>query len=314
MDAVLPDWFSESAVRAAVASVVGLVAVGVIVKVLTWLYRALLRRCVGKELGVRIHRGFRVSRAKTHRDIGAFLLAYPTWRYAKKDGTRDRRRSDNAVINHWSVLEVGRWRINCQDVFALYDLVLAVRGAGVVVAESAHEQRKREATSSSRRARHNAVSIDSLISAFASRPTDFERFCADLFRSFGFRVETTPPVRDGGVDLRMSREGWTYIVECKCYDRSHRVGRPVIQKLQGANAVEMADRMVVVTTSAFSQDAIDYAGQVGAELIDGDHLIAMCSRAWGNALPPSIMPDRTVALSADDLLTGFPADLRHSYS
>ena len=135
MDAVLPDWFSESAVRAAVASVVGLVAVGVIVKALTWLYRALLRRCVGKELGVRIHRGFRVRRAKTHRDIGAFLLAYPTWRYAKKDGTRDRRRSDNAVINHWSVLEVGRWRISCQDVFALYDLVLAVRGAGVVVAQ-----------------------------------------------------------------------------------------------------------------------------------------------------------------------------------
>ena len=76
-------------------------------------------------------------------------------------------------------------------------------------------------------------------------------------------------MRDGGIDLRMSREGRTYIVECKCYDRSHRAGRPVAQKLQGANAVERAGRMVVVTTSAFSQDAIDYAGQVGAELIDG---------------------------------------------
>ena len=70
-------------VRAAAASLVGLVAVTMVVKILVRLYRAL-------------------------------LLAYP-WRYAKKDGTRDRRR-----------------------------------------------------------ARHDAVSIDGLISALASRPTDFD--------------------------------------------------------------------------------------------------------------------------------------------
>lgn len=114
-------------------------------------------------------------------------------------------------------------------------------------------------------------------------------------------------MRDGGIDLRMSREGRTYIVECKCYDRFHRAGRPVAQKLQGANAVERAGRMVVVTTSTFSPRTRSTRGP-GGRRAHRRRLITMCRRAWGDTLPPSIQPGRAVALSVDDLLTGFPAD------
>ena len=103
------------------------------------------------------------------------------------------------------------------------------------------------------------MSLAGLVAALASRPTGFEPFCADPLRACGFQAEIALPARDGGTDLRTSWQGRTHVVECKCYNRSHRVGGPVIQKLQGAGTVERADRMAVVATSAFSQDALDYA-------------------------------------------------------
>ena len=108
-------------------------------------------------------------------------------------------------------------------------------------------------------------------------------------------------MRDGGIDLRMSREGRTYIVECKCYDRSHRAGRPVAQKLQGANAVERAGRMVVVTTSTFSPRTRSTRGP-GGRRAHRRRLITMCRRAWGDTLPQQTILDPNA-----DLLDSYPA-------
>ncbi len=306
----LSSLLSLPLVRLAATVCAGLVAAVILARVLVWAVRAWRRHRVATWLRVPVPRKFRVRRAPEHREVGAFLLHYPTWRYAKKDRTRDRRRRDNRVVNHWSVLEIGPWRIMCRDVFAMYDLVLAVRRAGTPVAMSEHEVLKARSVGEQLRTRQRDVTIDGLVAAFAQRPSDFEPFCADLFRAVGYRAQVTAATNDGGVDLRLQRDGRTTIVECKCYGRSHTVGRPVLQKLHGANAVEHADAMMVVTTSTFTSGAVEFARQTGIELVDGDRLISMVRQAWGHVLPPEVCPATDVTLTRQELLTGFPPDMR----
>ena len=299
----------EQAIDLGVRALAVITVLTVAWQVLRYVYRGYLRSRASADLGVALGRRFRVRRSRPYRQTGAFTLAYPRWRYANKDATRDRRRSDNRVIRRQSVLEVHRWRILCGSVFVMYDLVLRLRAAGVPVELSDHEQVKARVTGSRAAARASATSIDGLLASFSTRPTDFEPFCADLFRAHGFQAEVTPPSRDGGIDLRLWKDGLSYVVECKCYDRSHTVGRPVVQKLRGANTVEGADRMMVVTTSRFTRDAVTYAQQAGVQLVDGEHLVRLCHEAWGTSLPAA--PD--VALTREEILTGFPQDMPARY-
>ena len=94
------------------------------------------------EIGLSIPRGFRVKPARAFREVGAFLLDYPHWRVAKKDGTRDLRCRDNAVVRGLSVLEIGRWRLVSRSVVRLYDFVIALRGMGHKIAFSNEEAEK----------------------------------------------------------------------------------------------------------------------------------------------------------------------------
>ena len=57
--------------------------------------------------------------------------------------------------------------------------------------------------------------------------------------------------------------------ECKCYSINHKVGRPSIQKVVGANNVVLADHVIFITTSDYSAAAISYAKEAGVELING---------------------------------------------
>ena len=73
------------------------------------------------DVGVRIPMGFRVKPAKINRETGAFILVYPRWQKANKDGTRNYRYRDNAVVKGFSVLELGRWRFASRSVLQFYE-------------------------------------------------------------------------------------------------------------------------------------------------------------------------------------------------
>ncbi|WP_195634996.1 restriction endonuclease [Blautia massiliensis (ex Durand et al. 2017)] len=60
-----------------------------------------------------------------------------------------------------------------------------------------------------------------------------------------------------------------------CYSIGHKVGRPNIQKLVGANNVVLADKMIFITTSDFSGVAISYAEEVEVKLINGNKLMEL---------------------------------------
>ncbi len=274
--------------------------------------RAGIRRLRAEtEIGLSIPRGFRVKPARAFREVGAFLLDYPHWRVAKKDGTRDLRCRDNAVVRGLSVLEIGRWRLVSRSVVRLYDFVIALRGMGHKIAFSNEEAEKFNRINGQAQLRWTGEASDGLYRRFSGDPTQFEQFCAKLYGCLGYRVEVTPPVADGGFDLRMFRGGEKILVECKCFRPASSVGRPVLQKLFGANAVERANHLILVTTATFSKKAIGYARDVGIELVDGLALVTLCNRVWGGRPPVRGATAQEAQLTLEDHLSRMPADIRH---
>lgn len=277
------------------------------------LVQTILRHMVNREYSVSVPSSMKVQRNHTGLSTGRFRMGYPAWSSPKRDGTRDLRTNDTRIIHHPTVIIIDGWQLSVKDPFEAYDLVLALRSSGHALALCPEEQRKHEYLTELARRRAAATSVARIVDMFKDRPTDFEWFCVDLFRTLGWRARPTPPSRDGGYDLSMVRsDGVTYIAECKCWSPRHHVGRPIIQKLHGANVVVRARGMMVVTTSLFSQDAIAYAEQAGVELVDGDGLMELCRRAWG-LIPPSFVPAGSVRLTRGEIMSRIPADMRGRY-
>ena len=136
---------------------------------------------------------------------------------------------------------------------------------------------------------HRGQTIDAITRQFKENPTDFEEYCAQLFRLQGWIATVTPPSRDGGYDILLQdKRGITCIVECKCYQPSAKIGREAIQKLVGANAIRKANQAMFITTSDYSPDAIQYANQTGVKLVNGSGLIQyakQCGFGGQSSLP-----------------------------
>lgn len=56
----------------------------------------------------------------------------------------------------------------------------------------------------------------------------------------------------------------------------------MIQKLVGANQTVQADKIIFITTSCFSKEAIQDDHEIDVELIDGDKLINLTKQYFNN--------------------------------
>lgn len=125
-------------------------------------------------------------------------------------------------------------------------------------------------------------SIETLLDIFIGNPTEFEHFCGQLFVRMGYDVHHTPPVKDGGYDLKLFHDGKAYLVECKCFSKKNHITRPLLQKLAGVNQTEGADYLIFITTSSFTKNAQIYAKQIGMQLIDGRKIERIIRHYIGN--------------------------------
>lgn len=123
-------------------------------------------------------------------------------------------------------------------------------------------------------------SIACVAEAFEHDPIGFEHLCAEILQEMGAYVHITPAVKDGGYDLDIWFQHQRYLGECKCFAPEHKVGRPYLQKLVGANAVEHADKLIFLTTSSFTEDAKAYARQVHMQLVDGELFAYLMKSHW----------------------------------
>ena len=264
-----------------------------------------LRDAFKETYGILLQENVKIA-SRDNCEWGYFFLSAPRWEYANSDGSRDKRRKENGIISGSGTLIVGRVSVESSDPTQIVWLANTLREKGVKIKKNPAEERKQRQAIREKNQVKKAQTISGIIECFSDDPTKFEEWCADLLRCNGYRVALTPPSRDGGYDIEFrDLEGRSGLVECKCFNAKHKVGRPLIQKLVGANVSKKAERLLFMTTSSFTPDAHEYAREAGVELLDGSSLVDLNKRGQSDVL--QISPTSWM-LSWEDLAAMYPPD------
>ena len=100
----------------------------------------------------------------------------------------------------------------------------------------------------------------------------FESLVGEVFRRQGYRVLENPGGGpDGGVDLRLRKEGKKAYVQCKHWKKKNVRVKPV-RELYGVMKAKGADEGIVVTYGEFTREARAFARGKPLQLIEGKRL------------------------------------------
>ncbi|MGO1542800.1 MAG: restriction endonuclease [Gulosibacter sp.] len=205
----------------------------------------------------------------------------------------------------------GEFVVRYRNPKTIYRLVSMLRTRGCEI-PYARAERAKLGQFREREELHAAVnSIEEILRRFQHDPYEFEQFCANVLRNNGLRnVHVTAAANDGGIDIRFFDErGRLGVVECKLYARANSVGRPLIQKLVGAQQHEQAERAIFMTSSRFTPAAVTYANAMAVELIDGTQLVELVRRAGMSGTQRAPAPANPVQVFTDaDLIAAYPSD------
>lgn len=109
---------------------------------------------------------------------------------------------------------------------------------------------------------------------------EFERLIANLLQRMGFRVELTRASGDGGIDiiaeLAKPLVGGRFLIQCKRFAPETLVGAPVVREFYGALVADgKAVKGILITTSGFTAQALEFARTLPLELIGNQQLHAL---------------------------------------
>ena len=192
---------------------------------------------------------------------------------------------DSSKHGTWTLTEKGRTtrlsEPDARDIFARWSKIHAERRKQKSSAQTAD---------SSGIAQSEEDEIDQkldLISVLRSlSPLGFEKVCRELLRESGFEnVEITGGSADGGIDGFGVLEinpfvSFKVLFQCKRYAEGNLVGRSQVGDFRNA-MIGRAEKGIIITTSAFTNAAIQEANREGApqvELVDGVKLVDMFHR------------------------------------
>jgi restriction system protein len=115
----------------------------------------------------------------------------------------------------------------------------------------------------------------------------FEELIGEAFRRQGYSVvENIGAGADGGIDLRLRRDGNLYLVQCKRW-RDYKVGVRVVREMLGLVTAHGAQGAIIVTTGLFTQEARTFAASVPVDLVEGQALVEMIGSVQRRP-PPSV--------------------------
>lgn len=129
--------------------------------------------------------------------------------------------------------------------------------------------------------------LDLLNTLRSISPSGFEKVCRELLRESGFEnVEVTGGSADGGIDGYGTLEinsfvSFKVLFQCKRYAKGNLVSRAQVGDFRNT-MLGRAEKGIIITTSGFSNAAIQEARREGAphvELVDGDKLVEMFQKA-----------------------------------
>ncbi|HEY9098684.1 MAG TPA: restriction endonuclease [Thiobacillus sp.] len=118
----------------------------------------------------------------------------------------------------------------------------------------------------------------------------FEALVGEAFRRRGYVVtETGGGGADGGIDLSLTKDGETFLVQCKQW-KAFKVGVTTVRELYGVMAANGATGGFVVTSGVFSNEARAFAVGRNIELMDGEALHALIRGVTASSKPVSAAP------------------------
>ncbi len=104
---------------------------------------------------------------------------------------------------------------------------------------------------------------------------EFEELVGEAYRRQGYFVlENSSDGPDGGVDLRLRKDGELVLVQCKHW-KARNVNVKIVRELYGIMTSRKANRGIVVTYGSFTQDAKEFAHGKPLDLVDGQKLMAL---------------------------------------
>jgi len=121
----------------------------------------------------------------------------------------------------------------------------------------------------------------------------FEILVGESFRRQGYRIEETGlGGADGGVDLRLSKNGTITLVQCKQW-RSQRVDVKIVREIYGLLAHHGVDAVKIVAVGDFTPDARRFVQGKPIELIHGEALLVMIQGVQKTTSPSSHLPTKS---------------------
>ena len=118
----------------------------------------------------------------------------------------------------------------------------------------------------------------------------FEELVLGLLQKMGFSAVMTRATGDGGIDIEATLErpivGGRYLIQCKRFAPEFQVGSAAVREFYGAVIADRkAVKGILITTSGFTAQALNFAGALPIELIDGTQLGELLSQYAGSAEP-----------------------------
>ncbi|MEM9567612.1 MAG: restriction endonuclease [Cyanobacteria bacterium P01_E01_bin.34] len=132
---------------------------------------------------------------------------------------------------------------------------------------------------------------------------EFEELVGEAYRRRGYSVLENPTAgADGGIDIRLRKDGALHLVQCKQW-RSNKVGVSIVREMFGILTAEHAASMTIVTSGMFTQAAKNFAHHKAIDLIDGAQLLQMVSQVQSAPRKPHervILPKEALQLTQLD--------------
>lgn len=116
----------------------------------------------------------------------------------------------------------------------------------------------------------------------------FEKLVADLWEEQGWNTTVTSGSNDRGVDVIAEKETPFYqkqVIQAKCYSSNNKVGSPDIQQYSSLkHQIDSVDNVIVVTTSDFTSQAQDTAGDLDVKTINKDGLVSLIDEVFDDSI------------------------------
>lgn len=115
---------------------------------------------------------------------------------------------------------------------------------------------------------------------------NFEELVAEAYRRQGYRVTEGGFGADGGIDLELRKGEELIFVQCKQW-KVQKVGVSVVREMFGVLTASNADKVIVICSGKFTQQAIDFALDKPIELLSGNELLSLVKNVQAE---PNIVP------------------------